>query len=105
MNNATALERLKLEKDATPETIEKTYRKLINRYPPEFHPEKFRQYDEAYRFLTSFPRRLELLFAPESGELKVDMTMFNLDQHETMTLLSKSRQELQKLQKLDFLFS
>jgi curved DNA-binding protein CbpA len=59
-----ALAALNLPETATLEEIEQAYRRLARRYPPEFHPEKFRQIDEAYRFLSSLPNRLEQLLAP-----------------------------------------
>lgn len=104
MNIETALEKLNLDKQATPETIEKTYRKLINRYPPEFHPEKFRQIDEAYRFLTSFARRVEMLFSPQTGELKLNMDIFSFRANNSPTLLEGAGREIKRLERLRFLW-
>lgn len=64
MIRAEALTILNLPETASPQDIEQTYRRLVRRYPPEFHPEKFRQVDEAYTFLTSLPHRLERLLSP-----------------------------------------
>ncbi|MBM9536002.1 hypothetical protein [Desulfobulbus alkaliphilus] len=48
-----ALRALNLETNATREDIDKAYQRMVRRYPPEFHPERFRQIDESYRTLTS----------------------------------------------------
>lgn len=48
-----ALEVLKLDADATREEIDKAYQRMVQRYPPEFHPQRFRRIDESYRTLTS----------------------------------------------------
>lgn len=104
MNAQDALERLNLDEQATPETIEKTYRKLINRYPPEFHPEKFRRIDEAYRFLTSYPRMVEMLFAPKSVERALDMSLFRFEMYDDVSLLESAMQEVRRRERLDFLW-
>lgn len=59
MTRDEALDILVLTPEDTEEEIEAAYRRLARRYPPEFRPEKFRRIDEAYRFLTSLPYRLE----------------------------------------------
>jgi|GEM_PF-899249 len=65
MTRKQALTLLHLEADATPEDVERAYLRLVRRFPPEFHPDKFRQIDEAYRFLSSWSYRLEHLLRPE----------------------------------------
>ena len=65
MIRAEAFTILNLPETAGPEEIEQAYRRLVRRYPPEFHPEKFRQIDEAYTFLGSLPHRLERLLSPQ----------------------------------------
>lgn len=63
MIRSEALAILNLPETASPENIERAYQRLVRRYPPEFHPEKFRQIDEAYTFLRSLPYRLERLLS------------------------------------------
>jgi curved DNA-binding protein CbpA len=64
MIRSEALTILNLPETASPQEIEQAYQRLVRRYPPEFHPEKFRQVDEAYTFLRSLPHRLEQLLSP-----------------------------------------
>lgn len=65
MTRSEALAMLRLPETAAPEDIEGAYQRLVRRYPPEFHPEKFCQIDAAYTFLTSLPSRLERLLSPQ----------------------------------------
>lgn len=65
MTRDQALAVLNLPESATPQEVQQAYERLVRRYPPEFHPDKFCQIDAAHRFLTSLPYRLERLFAPE----------------------------------------
>ena len=58
MTKEKALAVLNLFPPASQEEIEKAYQRLVRRYPREFHPEKFRALDEAYRFLTSLAFRI-----------------------------------------------
>lgn len=67
-----ALNNLNLSPEATAAEIEKAYQRLVRRYPPEFHPDRFRQIDESYRTLTSLAFLVESIFAaraetPESN--------------------------------------
>jgi curved DNA-binding protein CbpA len=57
-----ALHNLNLSHEAGKEEIEQSYRRLVRRYPPEFHPDRFRQIDESYRILTSLSFRVESIF-------------------------------------------
>lgn len=104
MNTEKALERMGLDDQATPEAIEKVYRKLTNRYPPEFHPERFRQVDEAYRFLSSYPRRVEMLFSPNTGGRKPDMGIFGFAVDNSATLLEEGLAEVRRLERMRFLW-
>ena len=104
MNIQLALEQLNLDQQATAEAIEKTYRKLITRYPPEFNPEKFRQIDEAYRFLSSFPRRVEMLFAPESGHKSIDLEIFNFENKDRSSLVADGIREVKRMERMNFLW-
>ena len=54
-----ALKRLRLKGNPDIEEVKKAYEKMVRRYPPEFHPEKFQEIEEAYIFLTSLTFRLE----------------------------------------------
>ena len=66
MNREEALKILNLGSSPGAGELEQTYQRLVRRYPPEFHPEKFRAIDEAYRFLTSVSFRIESLLTPQA---------------------------------------
>ena len=53
MTREQALHHLNLTPEASRETIEQVYQRLVRRYPPEHNPERFRLIDESYRLLTS----------------------------------------------------
>ena len=76
MTRKESLEILKLSPSANAEDTGKAYKRLVRRYPPEFHPEKFREVDEAYRFLTSLPYLLESLLSPEIEKTAIDPKLF-----------------------------
>lgn len=63
-----ALNHLNLPPEATNEAIEKAYQRMVRRYPPEFHPDRFRQIDESYRTLTSLAFVVERLLAAQNTE-------------------------------------
>lgn len=64
-----ALHHLNLQQEASREEIEQSYRRLVRRYPPEFHADRFRQIDASYRTLTSLSFMVESIFnAREKGE-------------------------------------
>ena len=69
-----ALNHLNLPPEATNEAIEKAYQRMVRRYPPEFHPDRFRQIDESYRTLTSLAFVVERLLAAESAEPTANIT-------------------------------
>jgi len=79
MTREEALQNLNLPPDAAPEAIEKAYQRLVRRYPPEFHPDKFRSIDDSYRQLTSLPAMIEKLLAPVIGEAKLDPGLLTFD--------------------------
>jgi len=79
MTREEALQNLNLPPDADPEAIEKAYQRLVRRYPPEFHPDKFRTVDDSYRQLTSLPAMLEKLLAPVVEDSKLDPTLLMVD--------------------------
>ena len=76
MTRDQALTNLQLSAAATPEDIEQAYQKLVRRYPPEFHPERFRRVDESYRFLTSLPFMVAKLLSPTLEETRLDPDLF-----------------------------
>ncbi len=78
MTREEALLNLNLPPDADPEAIEKAYQRLVRRYPPEFHPDKFRLLDDSYRQLTSLPAMIEKLLAPAVEE-KIDPALLTFD--------------------------
>ena len=76
MTREEALTQLNLPPSSGKEEIEQAYQRMVRRYPPEFQPEKFRQVDEAYRFLTSLPFVLEKLLAPGADSDEVNKALF-----------------------------
>ena len=104
MTDELALQTLGLDREASPEAIEKAYRKLINRYPPEFHPDRFRQIDEAYRYLTSYPKRIATLFAPDATRKSVDLSLFRYPEGERTELRDAGITELRRLTRLWYLW-
>lgn len=53
---------------ATAEEIDRAYRKLVRRYPPELAPQRFARVHRAYQLLTSPERRMEAArTAPEEA--------------------------------------
>ncbi len=79
MTREEALHNLNLPPDADAAAVEKAYQRLARRYPPEFHPDKFRTIDESYRQLTSLPAMIEKLLAPVIEDSKLDPALFAFD--------------------------
>lgn len=79
MTRDEALQNLNLASDADASAIEKAYQRLVRRYPPEFHPDKFRVIDDSYRQLISLPAMLERLLAPAMDDAKVDSSLLHFD--------------------------
>ncbi len=79
MTREEALHNLSLPPDAAPEAVEKAYQRLVRRYPPEFHPDKFRTIDESYRQLTSLPAMIEKLLTPVIEDAKLDPALLAFD--------------------------
>jgi curved DNA-binding protein CbpA len=77
MTRKDALAVLHLPDPATRDDIDRAYQRLVKRYPPEFNPEKFRQIDEAYNFLTSLPYLLEKLLSPHKLKSIVNKKEFS----------------------------
>ena len=59
---------LGLSAGAGREEVDRAYRTLVRRYPPEFNPERFAQIHDAYDRLRSFERTMEeVRKIPEAG--------------------------------------
>ena len=78
MTREDALRRLKLDPMATRSEIETAYHKFVRRYPPEFHPDRFREIDEAFRFLISFPVMVGRLLTDDTHDDLLDKESFPL---------------------------
>ena len=94
MTRDRSLEVLGLSQFATRGEIEGAYKRLVRRYPPEFQPEKFRQIDEAYRFLTSLPYMLERLLSPGMEKETIDK---NLIEKASIRIKPDKEDRLQKV--------
>jgi hypothetical protein len=105
MTREEALTLLNLPPSAGKEEIERAYQRMVRRYPPEFQPEKFRQVDEAYRFLTSLPFLLEKLLAPGAGseEAKKSLFSFSLSPPQ-LPVLEEALLEAKKQIKMSYLW-
>ncbi len=68
-----AFHNLHLSPEATPEEIEQSYRRMVRRYPPEYHPDRFRLIDESYRTLTSLAFVVENIFLEKNQENSGDL--------------------------------
>ncbi len=75
MTREEALQNLNLPGDADQDAIEKAYQRLVRRYPPEFHPDKFRVIDDSYRQLTSLAAMIQQQLAPAVTNSKLDPTL------------------------------
>ena len=105
MTREEALTQLNLPPSAGKEEIEQAYQRMVRRYPPEFQPEKFRQVDEAYRFLTSLPFVLEKLLAPgaDSDEVNKSLFCFPLSPPQ-LSILEDALLEVEKQCKMSYLW-
>ena len=105
MTREEALTLLNLPPSALTEEIEQAYQRMVRRYPPEFQPEKFRQVDEAYRFLTSLPFVLEKLLAPgaDSDEVNKSLFSFSLSPPQ-LSVLDEALSEAKKQFKMSYLW-
>ena len=83
MTREEALENLNLPPDAAEDAIEKAYQRLVRRYPPEFHPDRFRTIDDSYRQLTSLPEMVRKLLSPTVEEAKPNPAV--LDFHPSLS--------------------
>jgi curved DNA-binding protein CbpA len=105
MTREEALIQLNLPSSARKEEVEQAYQRMVRRYPPEFQPEKFRQVDEAYRFLTSLPFVLEKLLAPgaDSDEVNKSLFSFSLSPPQ-ISILEEALLEVKKQFKMSYIW-
>lgn len=96
MTRKEALAVLNLPDSATVEDLERAYQRLVRRYPPEFNPEKFRQIDEAYNFLTSLPYLLERLLSPNKLKRVIDKKEFKFSPPRPTVTLEQALASLKK---------
>ena len=104
MTREESLAVFNLPASATKEEIEQAYQRLVRRYPPEFQPEKFRQIDDAYRFLTSLPSMIERLLSPAVQEKELDKSLFSLTITPPSAALEEALLEVKKQFKISFLW-
>ena len=95
---------LNLGTDATAEDIDRAYKRLVRRYPPEFHPERFREVDDAYRFLTSLSRRLEHAFNSHTTG-RIDSSVFDYKLVPPEEPLPCAMKELRLLARISYLWA
>jgi hypothetical protein len=105
MMREEALNNLNLPPSAGKEEIEKAYQRMVRRYPPEFHPERFRQIDESYRMLTSLPFLLERMLAPKLTKVELDPGLFSFSSSLPDTCLEDALKEMRKELLVDFLWA
>ncbi len=103
MTREKAVALLNLPPSAGQEEIERAYQRLVRRYPPEFHPEKFRALDEAYRFLTSLAFRIELSLLPQA-KMEIDKDSFCFDLAPPTASLEGALNEIKTKVKIAFLW-
>jgi curved DNA-binding protein CbpA len=103
MTKEKALKILNLTPAATREEIDHAYQRLVRRYPPEFHPEKFREIDEAYKFLTSLAFRIEKLITPQV-KIELNRELFSFDFTPPTSSLESALSEIKKQLKIAFLW-
>lgn len=96
---------LNLPETADLHQIEQAYRRLVRRYPPEFHSEKFRKIDEAYRLLTSLSFHLEKLLNPQKKEDPLAADLFIFDPTPPENPLGKALAEAKRLFRKNHLWS
>ena len=104
MTRKDALAVLHLPDSATREDFDRVYQRLVKRYPPEFHPEKFRQIDEAYSFLTSLPYLLERLLTPKKLKIAVNQEEFKFSLAPPAATLEQALAALKKQLLLAYLW-
>ena len=104
MTREEALRNMNLSSSASREEIEKAYRRLVLRYPPEFHPERFRQIDESYRLLTSLAFLLQELLASSEKDCEPDRELFRFSPTLPDTILPEALREIKRRCLIDLLW-
>ncbi|WP_448382621.1 DnaJ domain-containing protein [Desulfosoma sp.] len=105
MTRKEALQVLGLPENADRESVERAYRRLARRYPPELQPDRFRRIDVAYRHLISLAERLETALQSSTGKDKeVDLDIFRSLPALPDETFEKALCELRTLFVLDILF-
>jgi hypothetical protein len=94
MTREEALRNLNLPPEADSEAVEKAYQRLVRRYPPEFHPDKFRTIDDSYRQLISLPAMIERLLSPAVEDAKIDPSLLAFDPSVPDSLLDEALREI-----------
>jgi hypothetical protein len=97
MTREEALQNLNLPPDADAEAVEQAYQRLVRRYPPEFHPDKFRTVDDSYRQLISLAAMLEKLLAPAVDDVKLDPALLTFDPSVPDARLDEALQEIRAM--------
>jgi len=97
MTREDALQNLNLPPDANQEAIEKSYQRLVRRYPPEFNPDKFRLIDDSYRQLTSLPAMIEKLLAPSVSDTSFDAALLAFEPAVPESGLGEALKEIRKI--------
>jgi curved DNA-binding protein CbpA len=87
----TAFKILNVPETADRSDIKQAYRRLVRRYPPEFHSEKFRRIDDAYHLLTSLSFLLDHFLNPPEADL------FAFDPSPPENLMKEALGELRRL--------
>ncbi|KJU85419.1 molecular chaperone DnaJ [Candidatus Magnetobacterium bavaricum] len=105
MTKDDAFKTLMLEPSASKHEIDAAYNKLVRRYPPEFQPDKFREIDEAYRFLTSLSVMIERLLSDEIGDVFIDPALFKFDTPPPTHLIESALKDIKRQQKIKHLIS
>ncbi len=97
MTREEALQNLNLPPDADSEAIEKAYQRLVRRYPPEFHPDRFRIIDDSYRQLTSLSDMIQKLLSPSIEPSGTDPTLLVFNPSVPESRIDESLAELRKI--------
>ena len=97
MTREEALQNLNLTINADQEMIEKAYQRLVRRYPPEFHPDKFRTIDDSYRQLTSLAAMIQQQLAPFIENPKLDPELLRFDPTVPESRIEEALGEMQRV--------
>ena len=76
MDFKTAYKILRIDPGASIEDIDKAFRRMTRRYPPEFRPERFARIRAAYEYLTSLKAQAEDM---ERGNLQAIASLMGIE--------------------------